>query len=155
MKLRVERRWPKATYTVGRLLVDGVPFCDTLEDKDRGLFRETPISVIMARKVYGETAIPAGTYAVDINTVSPKYGAVEWYRKNCNGGRLPRLKDVPGFEGVLIHPGNTALDTLGCLLVGRNTLVGRLTSSRDTFARLYARLLEAHRRGEQITVTLA
>ena len=155
MKLRLERRWKKATYTIGVLFVDGIRYFETLEDKDRGLFRETPISVIMARKVYGETAIPAGTYSVDMDTVSPKYGAVEWYRRNCNGGRLPRLKDVRGFEGVLIHPGNTALDTLGCVLVGRNTLVGRLTSSRDTFARLYARLLEAHRRGEPITVTLA
>ena len=68
------------------------------------------------------------------------------------------MMQITASSRVLKIPSNgfaTALDSYGCILVGRNTLVGRLTSSRDTFARLYARLLEAHRRGEPITVTLA
>lgn len=62
---------------------------------------------------------------------------------------MPRLKNVPGYEGVLIHPGNTALDTLGCVLVGRNTKVGQLTNSRDTFRALYNKMQVAHKAGEE------
>lgn len=153
MKLVVERSWPKATYTIGRLFIDGVRFYETLEDKDRMLFKDDPISLIRRTKVYGETAIPRGTYEVRMDIVSPKYAAVTWYKNLC-GGRMPRLMDVPGFEGVLIHPGNTAIDTLGCILVGRNTKVGQLTSSRDTFKALYRKMEAAWKRGEKITIEI-
>ena len=74
--------------------------------------------------------------------------------KALNGGKMPRIVNVPGYEGVLIHPGNTALDTLGCVLVGRNTKVGQLTQSRDTFKALYVKMLAAHKRGEKITIEI-
>ena len=128
MKLELERKWPKATYTIGRLYVDGVLFCNTLEDRDRGLKQSDNLDYIKTRKVYGETAIPKGTYTVSMNVTSPKYAAVTWYHQLCLG-KMPRLRDVPGFDGILIHPGNTALDTLGCILVGKNTKVGQLTES--------------------------
>lgn len=153
MKLVVERAWPKATYTIGRLFVDNERFYETLEDKDRMLFKDDPISLIRRTKVYGETAIPRGTYEVHMDIVSPKYAAVTWYKNLC-GGRMPRLMDVPGFEGVLIHPGNSAIDTLGCILVGRNTKVGQLTSSRDTFKALYRKMEAAWKRGEKITIEI-
>lgn len=134
MELKVERKWPKATYTVGRLYVDGKMFCNTLEDRVRDLNTE--------EKVYGETAIPAGRYRVIFNW-SPKFGR-----------NLPRLLNVPLFEGILIHPGNTAADSAGCILVGKNSAVGRLSESRDTSDRLNVLIEDAQRRGEDIFITV-
>jgi hypothetical protein len=153
MNLRVERRWKKDTYVIGVLFVDGVRFCETLEDKDRGLKQSDPLSVIKARKVYQETAIPTGVYEVAMDTVSPKYNASAWYRKVCQG-KVPRLLDVPGWEGVLLHTGNNALQTAGCLLVGRNTKVGQLTESKATFEKLYKKMKSAHDKGEKITIQI-
>lgn len=132
MKLRVERLWPKEEYTVGRLYVDGKLFCNTLEDRVRDLTKED--------KIPGRTAIPEGTYRVIFNW-SPKFGR-----------NLPRLLDVPHFEGILIHPGNTAADSAGCILVGNNTSAGRLTESRDTSDRLNVIIEDAQRHGEEITI---
>ena len=154
MILQIERRWKKATYTIGRLYVDGEYFCNTLEDKDRGLRADASLSELKIRKVPGETAIPAGTYRVSMNTISPKYAAVDWYQKLC-GGKMPRLINVPAFSGILFHPGTTALDTRGCILVGENTKVGALTNSRETFRKLYLKLQEADSRGELIMLHIA
>ena len=153
MRLLVERKWPKETYTIGRLYIDGELFCNTLEDKDRMLFQDDPLSVIRRTKVVGETAIPRGKYEVRMDIASPKYGAVTWYKQLC-GGRMPRLMNVPGFDGILIHPGNTALDTLGCILVGKNTRKGQLTDSRETFKALYKKMDAAYLRGETITIEI-
>ena len=153
MILKVERKWKKSTYTIGRLYIDGVYFCNTLEDKDRLLKKEYSVQFIKANKVYGETAIPSGTYRVDMNTVSHKYAAVAWYKKICSG-KMPRLLEVPGFDGILIHPGNTALDTLGCILVGKNTKVGQLTDSRATFEELYKRMKAASDQGQNIFIEI-
>ena len=153
MQLKIDRKWKKATYTVGILYVDGVRFCETLEDKDRGLFQGDTLSQIKSIKVYGETAIPVGRYEVAMNILSPKYSAVQWYKDLC-GGKMPRLLEVPGFEGILIHPGNTALDSYGCILVGRNTKVGQVTESKATFKSLYKKMRKAHERGEKITITI-
>ena len=153
MKIVIDRAWKKDTYTISRLFIDGVRFCDALEDRDRGLQSSDAINTILSKKVYGETAIPRGEYEVTLSIVSPKYASVTWYNKLC-GGKMPRLLNVPGFEGILIHPGNTALDTYGCILVGRNTVKGKLTQSRDTFERLYKLMLAAHNRGEKILITI-
>lgn len=153
MNLKLDRRWKKATYTVGILYVDGVRFCETLEDRDRGLFQGDTLAQIKSLKVYGETAIPIGKYTVAMDILSPKYSAVKWYKDLC-GGKMPRLLDVPGFEGILIHPGNTALDSYGCILVGRNTKVGQVTESKATFKKLYKKMKAAHDLGEKITLTI-
>lgn len=153
MKLLVDRRWKKATYTIGRFYIDGILYCNTLEDADRGLRQADPLTYIKARKVAGETAIPTGTYVVSMDTVSPKYAGVAWYRQFCEG-KMPRLLAVPGFDGILIHPGNTALDTKGCILVGRNTKVGQLTESRDTFQWLYVKMSAAVKKGETIVIEI-
>ena len=153
MNLKLDRRWKKATYTIGILYVDGVRFSETLEDRDRGLFQGDTLAQIKSLKVYGETAIPIGKYTVAMDILSPKYSAVKWYKDLC-GGKMPRLLDVPGFEGILIHPGNTALDSYGCILVGRNTKVGQVTESKATFTKLYKKMKAAHDRGEKITITI-
>ena len=153
MKLKVERRWPKVTYTIGRLYIDGIYYCNTLEDYDRGLRQSDPLRDIQRRKIDGETAIPKGTYEVLMNTTSPKYAGVAWYYNFCRG-KMPRLKDVPGFDGILIHPGTSALDTKGCILVGKNTKVGKLTDSRACFMEIYKQMKEAADHGEKITIEI-
>ena len=80
MKLLVDRKWKKDTYTIGNLYVNGKLFCNTLEDKDRGLKKTDSLATIKSKKVYAETAIPTGTYTVTLNITSPKYSAVKWYR---------------------------------------------------------------------------
>ena len=153
MKLKVERRWPKVTYTIGRLYIDGIYYCNTLEDYDRGLRQSDPLRDIQRRKIAGETAIPKGTYEVQMNVTSPKYAGVAWYYNFCRG-KMPRLKDVPGFDGILIHPGTSALDTKGCILVGKNTKVGKLTDSRACFMEIYKQMKEAADHGEKITIEI-
>ena len=153
MELLLERKWKKETYTIGRLYVDGLFECNTLEDKDRGLNQSDPLLYIQKRKVSNETAIPKGTYWVAMNITSPKYSASAWYWQICRG-KVPRLLNVPGFEGILIHTGNTALDTSGCILVGMNTKVGRLTDSKATFQKLYKKLKAAADKGEEIVLKI-
>lgn len=153
MRLKLIRKYKKDTYTIGQLLVDGAFFCNTMEDKDRGLTQDTELPVIKAAKVYGETAIPSGVYDIDMETRSLKYAGEEWYRK-LNDGYMPTVENVPGFTRILIHPGNSPLDTYGCILVGENKVKGRLINSRTTFAKLYARMKDAHDRGEDITLQI-
>ena len=155
MKIKVERRWPKPTYTIGRLYVDGIYYFNTLEDKDRGLKQTDSLDYIKARKVAGETAVPKGTYGVAMNVTSPKYAAVSWYWNFCQG-KMPRLLAVPGFDGILIHPGgsNGALDTRGCILVGLNKKVGKLTDSKACFQQLYRLMKAAADRGEEISIEI-
>lgn len=116
MILTVKRIAKKQTYTIGKLSIDGQYFCDVLEDRDRGLDDGMSVGTIASRKVYGQTAIPTGTYKVDMDTVSPRFKNRPWAKPY--GGRIPRIMGVKGFDGVLIHPGNSEKDTLGCLLVG-------------------------------------
>ena len=153
MKLQLNRRYKGKGYTIGSLCVDGVKFCDTLEDTDRGLTSSMTLDEIKAKKVKGATAIPTGVYTVNMNTVSPRCKERAWAKPY--GGIVPRLEAVPGYVGVLIHPGNTATDTEGCILVGRNTVVGRLTESRNTYLKLMALLVEANKKGELITIDIS
>ena len=141
MELKLKRIARRDTYTIGHLYIDGERFCDTIEDTDRGLRQDLPVSVNQARKRKGITCIPSGRYQVTLGVKSPRFSQVAQY-KACNG-YLPRLLNVPAFEGVLIHIGNTARDTDGCILVGRNTIKGQVTNSTDTFWRLYERLQQA------------
>ena len=138
MELKLRRIARRDTYTIGRLYVDGAYFCDTIEDTDRGLRQDLPESVNRAKKRKGVTAIPVGRYQVTLGVKSPRFGAKPQY--SFCGGFLPRLLNVPAFDGVLIHIGNTAKDTEGCILVGRNTKVGMVLDSTATFRALYARL---------------
>lgn len=155
MKLRLDRFFKGPKYTIGRLFINEVYFCDTLEDKDRGLKQDTPISNILDTKVMHKTAIPTGKYDVTLNIISPKYSNTSryWWSKDIEG-RVPRLLNVPGFEGILIHPGNDEEDTSGCILVGDNKVVGKVLNSVYTFRNLYARMKKATDKGEKITILI-
>lgn len=152
MNITIKRIFKGDKYTIGKLYVNGIYECDTLEDTDRGLTQSMPLTEIQSKKLYGETAIPTGTYEIDMNTVSPKFKDRSW-AKFC-GGKLPRLIDVPGYSGVLIHVGNKPVDTLGCILVGDNKIKGQVINSTSTFQELYSIMLKAKVAGEKITVTI-
>ena len=117
MTILLKRIALRDTYTIGKLYIDGQYMCDTCEDKVRDLSKE--------KKVYGETAIPYGTYKVSW-TYSPKFKKY-----------MPLLEDVPQFAGIRIHSGNTAKDSLGCILVGENKQKGMVLNSRATVNKLY------------------
>lgn len=149
MKLLVKRNFKGSTYTIGKLYIDGVYLCDTLEDPDRGLKSSMQLSEIKKLKVYSDTAIPTGTYKIDMNTVSPKFKDRVWAKPWS--GKLPRLVNVPGYEGVLVHVGNSAQDTLGCVLVGTNSVTGQLTNSTIAFNKLMEILTKTK---EEITIII-
>lgn len=154
MKLTLNRIAKRPTYTIGRLFIDGEKFCDTIEDTDRGLTQSMKVSDIAKKKVYARTAIPTGTYTITMNIISPRLSKKQFYRQTCNGGRVPRLLNVKGFDGILIHVGNTAADSAGCILVGNNSQVGKVLNSKATFIKLYNKLKAAADNGEEITITI-
>lgn len=144
LDLMLYRRYQKSTYTIGWLFAREDFVCDTLEDRVRDLTKES--------KVYGETAIPAGTYRVKL-TYSPKFSGRVWGIKY--GGLVPEILDVPHFEGVRIHPGNDSESTLGCPLVGLNKEKGRLVESQASYYKLMDEyLIPAHKAGEDIFIEI-
>ncbi len=127
MKIELIRARSSDKSTIGRLLIDGVFQCWTLED------------VVRPAKIAHETAVPAGTYKVSIT------------ESNRFKRRLPLLVDVPGFEGIRIHPGNCAADTDGCILVGTSCVADWVGGSRVAFDSLFSVL---DRPGVSATITI-
>lgn len=142
MEILVKRIAKKSKYTIGKVYVDGKYICDSIEDKDRGLTQDTPLSDIKKIKISKETAIPIGTYRVVMGVQSPTFVKKSYYKNFCNG-YLPRLLNVPGFEGILIHRGEDQNSSAGCIIVGYNTIVGKVTNSQKAFEHLYKLLKEA------------
>lgn len=138
IKLKLQRTFKGVSYTIGKLYLNDKYFCDTLEDTDRGLKSTMSVEEIEKIKVYSQTAIPTGTYKIDMNTVSPKFKDRAWAKPY--GGKLPRLINVKGYSGVLIHVGNKPEDTLGCILVGENKVKGQVINSTAAFNRLMTEL---------------
>lgn len=136
MKLTLERLQRDPDVTIGALSVDGDFECWICEDP----VREVPGQPVSAWKIKGQTAIPAGTYRIDI-TASARFKR-----------DLPLLLAVPGFDGIRIHPGNTAADTEGCLLPGVMRLAKSVGQSRVAFNALFAKLRVAHIKREPITI---
>ena len=128
MEIVIKRLYKKETYTIGKMYIDGEYFCDTLEDKDRGLKDSDPLADIKMKKVYGETAIPTGMYSVQV-TYSQKF------KKD-----LPMILNVKGFDGIRIHSGNYSSDSLGCVLVGKNKIKGGIIESKVTLEALMKKL---------------
>ena len=142
MKILVKRIAKRPTYTIGRMYLDGKYFCDTLEDTDRNISQTTPLDTIKKVKLPNNTAIPTGTYKVIVN-VSPKFKRL-----------LPRLLNVPGFDGILIHRGNTDKDTSGCILIGENKVVGKVINSTGYETKLVSILNKAQDNKENITIEI-
>jgi hypothetical protein len=130
VKLKLERLQKDPDVTIGSLSIDGEWECWSLED------------AIREPKVHGETAIPFGLYGVDI-TYSPRFQR-----------DLPLLLNVSGFAGVRIHPGNTASDTEGCVLVGQDRMGKSIGHSRAAFELLFTKIKAAKVRGEPITLEI-
>ena len=141
MKLTLKRLFLGTEYTIGKLYMDGVYFSDTLEDPvididKSGKFDNGEV------KVYGESAIPYGIFEITLN-VSPRFKRL-----------LPRLIDVPHFSGILIHRGNYAKDTHGCILVGENKTKGAVLNSAKYEIELVAKIKAALDREEEITIEI-
>ena len=153
MDLLLKRIAKKNGYTIGKLYINNVYFCDTLEDPDRGLDSSMPLNVLKQKKLAHITAIPTGKYQVTMDVISPRLSKSVFY-KQYGGGRVPRLLNVPAYEGVLIHCGNTAKDTDGCILVGRNSKVGMVLDSKITYSNLYPLLEATAKRKEKIFITI-
>lgn len=148
MKLLLKRIALRDTYTIGKLYIDNHYFCDTLEDKVRDLNKDGDLNDAGEGKVAGQTAIPYGTYKVTMDVQSPKFSQRASYAW-CKG-YLPRLLNVPHFDGIMIHSGNTADHSSGCILVGENTVKGQVLNSMNTLKRLYDILKGA----DDITITI-
>lgn len=151
MELKLVRKYLKEDYTIGHLYIDGKYFCDTIEDKVRDYNKDGDLNDTNEQKVYSKTAIPYGRYEVTTDIISPKYSRISSYIW-C-GGYLPRLLNVPHFEGILIHAGNTASDSAGCLIVGDNKMKGRVINSMATLRRLYTELKFVPK-GQKIWITI-
>lgn len=141
MEILLQRIAKKAKYTIGKLYINDQYFCDTLEDTDRSLTQSMTEQQIKSKKVYGETAIPTGTYRIIISY------------SNRFKKQMPLLLNVPGFSGIRIHTGNTEKDSLGCILVGKNKAVGKVLESRDTYSKLFSILQKADKK-EIIKITI-
>ena len=142
MKIEVKRRYLGSEYTIGSMFVNGEYFCDTLEDKVRDLNKDGDLNDKGESKVYAQTAIPYGEYEVVVKH-SPKFDRI-----------LPRLLNVPHFEGILIHRGNTAKDSAGCILVGENKVKGKVINSTIYENKLTALCHLAQLKGERIIIAI-
>lgn len=150
MEIKVDRKWKKEKYTIGRLYINGEFICNTIEDTDRGLTQSMSEEKIKSKKIYGKTAIPSGRYKILMNVVSPKFSQKEFYMNVCKG-KVPRLEGIKGFSGVLIHSAATADNVEGCIGVGFNTEIGRLTSIKEAFEKVYSKLSSSK---EDIWITI-
>jgi hypothetical protein len=128
--------------TTGKLFVDGVFECFTLEDKFRGLKSSMTLDEIAKTKVYGKTAIPTGRYQVTTSE-SGLFHRV-----------MPLLLKVPGYEYIRIHPGNSEEDTLGCILLGEARTADWISNSRASFNKFYPKLEAALKREEKVFITV-
>lgn len=139
MRLKLERKYLKETYTIGNLYIDGKFFCNTVEDKVRDLNKDGDLLDPGETKIYGQTAIPYGIYEVEV-TYSPKF------KRN-----LPLIKNVPHFKGIRFHKGNWASDSHGCPIVGENKIKGGVINSTFYEERL-TKILEETK--EKITIEI-
>lgn len=152
MELLLKRIALKDTYTIGKLYVNGIYFCDTIEDKVRDLNKDGDLNDVGEGKIPSLTAIPYGKYEITLKVQSPKYSLKTNY--NWCKGYLPRLINVPHFEGILIHAGNTAKDSAGCILIGENKVKGKVINSMVTLKKLYPILKEASDKNEGIWIKI-
>ena len=142
MTIRLQRLQSYDDYTIGALFINGKLYCFTLEDEKRNV------------KVWGETRIPAGVYKLRLQTagkMSPRYASKFPFHKG-----MLHLLNVPNFEGVFIHIGNTDDDTAGCILLGLSHSVGSnlIGSSTSAYLQTYPIIADAISAGEQVTIQI-
>ena len=142
MKLLLKRIYFSPTYTIGKLFIDGKYFADSIEDVNRDLNKDGDLLDSGESKVYAQTCIPFGTYDVIVNR-SPKMKR-----------DLPRLLNVPHFEGILIHRGSSEKSSAGCIIIGENKVVGKVINSIKYEDALVAVLKHAQNSGEKITIEI-
>lgn len=135
MKLTLKRIALRPTYTIGKLYIDDAYFCDTLEDTVRDTNKSGKFDN-GEQKIKGKTAIPYGTYEIKW-TYSPRFKKY-----------TPQLMNIPSFEGIRVHAGNTSADTEGCLILGENKQVGKVLNSRATINKFYPIIKEACSNGK-------
>ena len=135
MKLTLKRIALRPTYTIGKLYIDDAYFCDTLEDTVRDTNKSGKFDN-GEQKIKGKTAIPYGTYEIKW-TYSPRFKKY-----------TPQLMNVPSFEGIRVHAGNTSADTEGCLILGENKQVGKVLNSIATINKFYPIIKEACSNGK-------
>lgn len=141
MVIEVTRCYRKADYTIGKIAIDGfVQPYNTLEPFDAGLdsVKDSVDVIKRAKTLHGKIAIPTGMYPVTLH-LSPRFKHI-----------MPLIQNVPGFDGVLFHAGNTVRDTRGCILVGYNDSVGMLSNSRDAYMSLASNILETIKRHDVV-----
>ena len=151
--IEVTRKWKKPTYTISKWNVDGKWFCDGIEDRDRGLSNHMSEATIKSIKVKGETAIPTGKYEI---RMTPSYTFAHKPKKPyawCDAV-LPEIVGVKGFSGIRIHAGNTAKDSLGCLLPGRNDKVGWVSNSMNECKKIFPMIQQAIKDGRKCYILI-
>lgn len=157
MEVIVKRIFRGGDYTIGHLYINGEFVCDTIEDRDRMLDDSQTVDYITKNKVYSKTAIPTGTYKLTLNVKSPKYSQKSYYAKYCNG-YMPRILNVKGFDGILLHGTDTAAQkgtagwSAGCIIVGYNKVKGTVVNTHEAFEKLYKLLKKASSNNEKITI---
>ena len=142
MKLRLLRRFKGEDYTIGSLFVNGEYLCDTLEDKVRDYNKDGDLEDAGETKIFGQTAIPYGTYKVRL-TMSPKFKRL-----------LPIVLNVRHFTGIRIHKGKTAKHTHGCILPGENKAKGQVLKAEKYEMLLVEEIFKAQVNGENIVLTI-
>lgn len=144
MELKVYRLSDNGESTIGALFINDVFQCYTIEDEER------------TEKVFGETRIPEGTYKITLRTEG---GHHEKYKSKYRFHKgMLWVRDVPNFEFILIHVGNTDLDTAGCLLVGNSPNNNKLSKgfvgdSSTAYTNMYKKVIQAMDNCEEITIT--
>lgn len=118
LELKIDRMWKKPDWTISNFIINGVKLCESLEDTDRGLRQDMTLAQIKKIKKEGITAIPSGRYEVVLR-YSPHFKR-----------ETPWIKDVPGYQWILIHAGNNPKNTRGCVLPGENKAKGKVLNSR-------------------------
>ena len=152
MKLLLKRIYTCKDYTIGHLYIDGQYAMDTIEDCDRGLDSNMPLSKLQQLKIKDITAIPTGTYTI-LMSYSPKFAKTKFGLKY--GGKVPQIMNVPAWEGVRIHPANYASELSGCVAPGLNKIKGAVLESTICYYKLMDNyIMPAINKGEKITLTI-
>ena len=142
MELKLNRIALRATYTIGKLYLDGQYFCDVLEDVVRDKNEDGDLQDPGEAKVKHQTAIPYGRYEVVV-TWSPKFKKF-----------LPLLIDVPEFEGIRMHGGTDENSSSGCPILGENKQVGKVINSKFYVSKLTDKLIGEQRKNIKSYITI-